>query len=80
MLIQTITKVHKHNNINAGTRTGRQVCVNTARLKVGKVGHAQIPLRKLPYFRDQTPHSISGHPRIIAAPPEGLNEINAALV
>ena len=34
----------------------------------------------IPYFRDQTPHLISGRPRIIAAPPEGLNEINAALV
>ena len=34
----------------------------------------------IPYFRDQTPHSISGRPRIIAALPEGLNEINAALV
>ena len=33
----------------------------------------------IPYFRDQTPHSISGRPRIIAAPPEGLDEINAAL-
>ena len=36
------------------------------------------PVLNLP-FRDQTPHSISGRPRIIAAPPEGLDEINAAL-
>ena len=35
---------------------------------------------ELPYFRDQTPPLISGHHRIIPAPPEGLNEINAALV
>ena len=34
----------------------------------------------VPYFRDQTPHSISSRPRIIAAPLEGMNEINAALV
>ena len=34
----------------------------------------------IPYFSNQMPHSISGRPRIIAAPPEGLNEINAALV
>ena len=33
----------------------------------------------LPYFRDQTPPSISSRPRIIAAPPEVLNEIVAAL-
>ena len=33
----------------------------------------------MPYFRDQTPPSISSRPRIIAAPPEVLNEIVAAL-
>ena len=32
------------------------------------------------YFHNQTPHLISGRPRIIAAPPEGPNKINAALV
>ena len=36
--------------------------------------------RNVPYFRDQTPHLISGRPQIIAAPSEGLKEINAALV
>ena len=35
---------------------------------------------ELPYFRDQTPPLITGHHRIIPAPPEGLNKINAALV
>ena len=34
----------------------------------------------IPYFRDQTLHSISGRPRIIAAPPEGLDEINSGSV
>ena len=34
---------------------------------------------EVPYFRDQTPPSISSRPRIIAVPPEVLNEIVAAL-
>ena len=33
----------------------------------------------IPYFHDQTPPSISSRPRIIAAPPEVLNEIVATL-
>ena len=33
----------------------------------------------LPYFRDQMPPWISSRPQIIAAPPEVLNEIVAAL-
>ena len=33
----------------------------------------------IPYFRDQMLPSISSRPRIIAAPPEVLNEIVAAL-
>ena len=35
------------------------------------------PTNKVPYFMIKL---ISGRPRIIAAPPEGLNEINTALV
>ena len=33
----------------------------------------------IPYSLDQTPLSISGHSRIVAAPPEVMNEIVAAL-
>ena len=36
-------------------------------------------LQQLPYSLDQTPLSISGRSRIVAAPPEVLNEIVAAL-
>ena len=35
--------------------------------------------RRLPYLLDQTPLSISRRSRIVAAPPEVLNEIVAAL-
>ena len=36
-------------------------------------------ITQLPYFRDQTPPSISRHPRIIAAPLDVLNKIDATL-
>ena len=37
------------------------------------------PVYKVPYSLDQTPLSISRRSRIVAAPPEVLNEIVAAL-
>jgi len=36
--------------------------------------------QRILYFHDQAPALFSGHPWIVAAPLEGLNEINAALV
>ena len=62
------------------------VCFTCCSYEAERPGHcpAQFVLpgwdTVVPYFRDQSPHLVSDCPRIIAAPPEGLNEINTALV
>jgi len=44
------------------------------------VSWLQMGIRNLvPYFREQTPPSFSSRSRIVAVPPEVLNEIIAAL-